>query len=102
LLGRANVADVALLPDQSVAEAVAGAVSVRVAVQSEIVTGLLSARFCECPRADPRQKVAPVNIAANHARIIWKASSIALQFFGVFPRLFSLFNGSIESKQSAE
>jgi hypothetical protein len=30
------------------------------------------------------------------------SASIALQFFGVLPRLFSSLNGSIESKQSAE
>jgi hypothetical protein len=60
------------------AEAVAGAVSLPVAVHSKIVTGLLNASFCECLRADPRRKVAPVNIVANHASIFWKAPSIAL------------------------
>jgi hypothetical protein len=43
-----------------------------------------------------------VNIAANHASIFLRASSIALQFFEVFPRLFGSLNGSIESKQFAE
>jgi hypothetical protein len=81
---------------------VAGAVFIPVAVQNKIVTGLLSASFCECPRADPHRKVAPVNIAANHASICLRASSIALQFFEVFPRLFGSLSGSIESKQFAE
>jgi hypothetical protein len=59
-------------------------------------------KFCERPRADPRRRVAPVNIAGNYTNIFLRASSIALHFFGVLPRLFSSLNGSIESKKSAE
>jgi hypothetical protein len=54
------------------------------------------------PSGRSSSEVAPVDIAANHARIFLRASSIALQFFGVLPRLFGSLNGSIESKKSAE
>jgi hypothetical protein len=81
---------------------VAGAASVRVAGQNRIVTGLLRASFVNALGPILVGRVAPVDIAANHASVFLRASSTALQFSGVLPRLFGSLNGSIESKKSAE